>query len=126
MTGGLSCNEVISTIKDGSADTIFSTINLICGCKSYGISVMLCCYVHFILYYHIYLYLCMPMPCWSGHMNFIYFNFIYTCCLCVHVHELSHSAAVSWCITGMNVVVSGDRRVFVTPLTTPTRPPSEV
>ena len=34
MTGGLSCNEVISTIKDGSADTIFSTINLICGCKS--------------------------------------------------------------------------------------------
>ena len=33
MTGGLSCNEVI-IIKDGSADTIFSTINLICGCKS--------------------------------------------------------------------------------------------
>ena len=34
MVGGLSCKQVISIVREGSADTIFSTIRDICVCKS--------------------------------------------------------------------------------------------
>ena len=34
MIGGLSCNHVVSILREDSADTIFSTVHDICVCKS--------------------------------------------------------------------------------------------
>ena len=65
MVGGLSCNQVISILREGSADTIFSTIHDICVCKSLWFVVLM------LLFYFSPLFLCpVLMPCWSGHMNF--------------------------------------------------------